>query len=650
MGRILSVALLLLGLEAGIQAGDEVLSHPPLRTAPPALRRPAPTGPVFVVDAQRGDDGHAGSKSAPWKTLRHAIAQLKAGATLYLRGGVYYEQIAVRLVGRADAPITIAAYPGEAAILDGSIREFTENPAQAWTPRAGGFADEFRSSRNYPNLRTVMGWFGDSMIGLHTYYHADDLRSANERWDLDERKADVKALYCGPGLWYDPTTGNIHCRLKHTHLPQGVNYGGVTDPRKLPLVVAPFRSVPLHVDGARHVRFQDLVIRGGGYDTIVLDQAGDIEFDNVTVWAGSYGLRATGTQGLKVYGCGFYGSVPPWTFRTDTSLRTYPERNQRDITRLGTHALLVPEAGREFSVYAFPMNDDWEIAHCDFTDAHDGVYLGAVNVRFHHNRLHDLQDDGIYLSPMYPRYGKRPAMIHLEQNHISRCLTALAFGGPEKTTADVVVIARNVIDLRTPLRTGRPSSANPKGGASAGKVMGDHGSPPWSRMKIYQNTCLMAEPARSAEMGLLDACWPERPRVVFNNVFVHRSRLPPLTTPSPDAAQYDGNLYWLPGATDQQGAKLFAKFRAGPLFAKSKAVYPAGFHSQSRVADPKFAPGNGDDPLGEFALSKESPAIDAGIELPADCPDPLRKHDAGRPDVGALPWGTSWCTGRRARP
>lgn len=627
-----------------IAAGEKILSHPPLRTVPPSPKRTLPTGAVYFVDAERGDDAQSGSEKAPWRTIARGVAQLKPGATLLLRGGVYYERLAVRLTGRPDAPITIAAYPGETAIIDGGLAEFAEEPDGAWIPV--GKAGEFRSKRRYPNLRTVMGWFGDSMIGLHTYYHAQDLRSANELWDLDESKNDVLPLYCGPGVWYDQEAGHIHCRLTHTHLPEGVNYRGVTDPRKLPLVIAPFRAAPLHVDGARHVRFQDLIVRGAGYDAVVLDQAGDIEFDNVTIWAGSYGIRATGTQRLKITRCGFYGSVPPWAFRTDTSLRTYPERNQRDITRLGTHALLVPEAGREFSVYAFPMNDDWEISHCEFSDAHDGIYLGAVNVHFHHNRLVDLQDDGIYLSPMYPRYGKRSAELKIAHNYIGHCLTALAFGGPEKTTTDAIYIYRNVIDLRQPLRTGRPSTANPKGGSSAGKVMGDHGSPPWSRMTIYHNTCLMAEAARSAEMGLLDAAAPDRPRAVFNNMFVHLPRLPPLTTPSPDIAHYDGNLYWSPAVTEQQATSFFAKFRSGPLFAKSKETYKAGFHSASRVADPKLDARRQLQSIGSFAAPAGSPAIDAGVALPESWPDSRHDMDKGAPDIGAVPHGVRWTVGR----
>jgi len=649
------LATLAVGVVSAVSAGEKSVSHPPLRSVPPPLERAAPTGSVFYVDPKHGDDAATGSKEAPWKTLAHAVAQLRPGMTLLLRGGVYYEPLSLRVAGRADAPVTVASHPGEQAIIDGGFREFFEHPAEAWEPCPGGAKGEFQSRKLYPNLRNVYGWFGDSIIGLHTYYHLTDLRAANELWDPSDAaaKSDVKPVYCGPGLWYDAETGRIHCRLAHTNLPGpkgkggNGNYTGATDPRKLPLVIAPFRSTPLRLDGAKHLRVHDLVLRGAGYDNVVLEQTRDIELDNLTIWSGSYGLRATGAQQLKITRCGFYGSVPPWTFRTDSSLRSYPERGDRDIVRYGTHAHLVQDAGREFSVYAFPMNDDWEIAHCEFTDAHDGVYLGGVNVRFHHNRVHDLQDDGLYLSPMYTRYSKRTAEVHVYQNYIGKCLTALAFGGPEKTNNDVAYVYRNVIDLRHPLRTGRPSTKNPAGGSSTGKVMGDHGSPPWSRMRIYHNTCVVAGPAREPDMGFLNACNPERPRQVFNNLHVHAAKLPLIAGPAPEAAVYDGNLYWSPGVDDKQAAKVFAKFRAAAIAEASKKVYPAGFHSASRVGDPRFMAGKSTELTGEFRLAEASAGRAAGVSLPAELPDPLRQEDAGRPDIGAIPAGATWRTGRR---
>jgi hypothetical protein len=411
----------------------------------------------------------------------------------------------------------------------------------------------------------------------------------------------------------------------------------------LPLVLAGFQSVPLHVDGAEHVRFQDLVIRGAGYTAVVLDNARDIELDNVTVWCGTYGIRAIGTGPLRLVRCGFYGSVAPWTFRTDGSKRDYPGRPHRNISRLNTHAVIEIEAGRESSVYHTPYNDNWEIAYCDFTDAHDGVYLGAINVRFHHNLIDNLQDDGIYLSPMYARHRleKEAPHIHVYQNVFRRLLTALAFGGTEPQTRDQVFVYRNVFDLRAPVQTGRPSTKQAAAGLNPGKVIGDHGSPPWSAMNLYHNTFIMAEGSRDAAMATLGGTKAGNPRRAFNNIYLHLGRLPAFVPPDPAAnAVADGDLYWAPGTPEKQAAAFFQRFRASDAFTQSKKLYEAGAAAHSLVADPRFVKAEAEPAAAnDYRLKEGSPAVDAGVAVLADWPDPLRQQDRGKPDLGALPLG-----------
>ena len=638
------------------ETGAQSLSHPPLRVSPPPSQRPISPGPARYVDIAAGNDRNTGNDQSPWRSVRHAITQLTPGDTLYLREGVYFENVYVALQGLPDQPITLRAYPGEQAIIDGSLPEFQRSPADAWEEMTGAAPPEFRSKLRHSNLRDVTGSFGDSRIGLQTYYHAIDLRSTNELIDWDDwdrtNETDLKPLYCGPGLWYDPQTGHIHARLAHTHLPAPVpNYQGPSDPRKLPLVIAPLRSVPLTLDGAKHVRIQDLEIRGAGYTAIQIDQASDVEFDNVTVWCATYGMRVAGTQRMKISGCGFYGNVAPWTFRGDGSKRDYPGRPHRNLSRLNTHAVLEIESGRESSVYATPQNDQWEIAHCEFTDAHDGVYLGSINVQFHHNLIDNLQDDGVYLSPMYLRHrlDNRDPQIHIYQNVFTRQLTALAFGGPETQTRDQVFVYRNLFDLRGHVQTGRPSTRRAEASFSYGKLIGDHGSPPWSNLNYYHNTAVMLEPARDAGMGVLGSVRADNPRRVFNNIFLHLGRMPALVVPQqPLNLAADGNLFWSPTLEPKLAATFFSKYRSSSQFSHSQQWYPPGSTTHSLLADPRLSKVTADaETTNDYRPQADSPAISAGVPLPADWPDPLKQQDAGKPDIGALPATTSpWQAGR----
>ena len=46
--------------------------------------------------------------------------------------------------------------------------------------------------------------------------------------------------------------------------------------------------------------------------------------------------------------------------------------------------MFIADGHDEFSVYAFPFNRDWEISYSEFTDSHDGLYLGGVeDMKFH---------------------------------------------------------------------------------------------------------------------------------------------------------------------------------------------------------------------------------------------------------------------------
>jgi len=66
--------------------------------------------PVFSVNAARGKDEDPGSKERPWRTINHALKQLQAGDTLYLRAGTYFENVYCAVAGTPAKPITIRAY------------------------------------------------------------------------------------------------------------------------------------------------------------------------------------------------------------------------------------------------------------------------------------------------------------------------------------------------------------------------------------------------------------------------------------------------------------------------------------------------------------------------------------------------------------
>jgi hypothetical protein len=653
------------------------VSHPPLRPLAQPSKRALAAGPAKFVDAAKGNDANDGSEKSPWRSINHALPELNAGDTLYLRAGSYYENVYCAVAGTAEKPITIRSYPGEIATIDGGLPEFQRDPATAWEPVAGS-SGEYRSTKSHKNIRDVVGLFGDSNVGLQTYWYRMDMLAENEKWIPNPEKF-IEPMYCGPGLWYDKPTGRIHVRLAHTklELPESTalkltHYTGETDARKVPLVVAPIDSTPLTISQAMHVRFEDLVFRGGGYMTVKLQFGVDVKFDRCTIYAGTYGIWSKGTGPLVMRDCGVYGMIAPWMFRTENSLYAYspkvyppfiegeatPERQgakpqpkqvTRHISRLPTHAVLVTEGGYEFETFYYPHNHDWDIANCEFTEGHDGVYPSGHNIHFHHNLVDNIQDDAIYVSSPTPYITKD---VYIYQNLVRHAVCgfgAHARGGPGGS----IYIYRNVVDMREPLQFGRPTDKQP-----AGQIFPGHST--WlvhnpdhiihmENVYFYHNTTItpVGHMFGAYTSGMPFATHPDAERRVFNNLCVYYggAKQYPIAFGYKRASGnvvLDGNLHWhsdpsvkLPSAT------YFDTSRKHPLSEENKSRYPDGWDAHSLVADPQFLAFSNDRRESlDLRVKPQSPAVKAGVPLPADWPDPLRPSDDARPDIGALPQGS----------
>mgnify|MGYP001098357366 CR=1 FL=1 len=625
-------------------------SHPPLRPLPRPAATPKSTGPARYVDPLRGSDENPGTEQRPYRTLAHAVKQLTPGETLYLRGGTYYEHVTVSAQGTADQPITIAGYPGELAIIDGGLREFFEQPEQAWEPVAGGAPGEFRSTRTYPDLGgtpdgvNVLGNFGDSMVPLQGYRLLGDLRSDNPYWNVNNKVGSNDFVYCGPGIYYDVETGRIHCRLAHTRLNAlgELNYRGETDPRRIPLVIAGFAGgSPLRLRNAQWVRLQDLVLRGAREATLAIEGCRHIELVGLTIYGGSAAVNVRDTWGLRVLDTACRGLAAPWTFRGALKYRSIE-------ARIFSASRWEP-TGQD--------NRDLEIAYSEFTDCVDGVFLGNVRrVRFHHNLVDNISDDGIFLTAQTAYDGTmHGGDVQIYQNLFARCLTTFAFGvghGRQRITAKGVQtgagvdIFRNVFDFRGPVMYHWPSGPDDDEQLrSLGRFAGDHGSPAWEPMRIYHNTILAGDPPRYdyGTDGLGRAVVPGTSRRVFNNIICQKLGMIGQTLPDPTKADYiaDANLFWsLTDGPTFQG-EIFSRFRRSIAFEQSKQSYAPGWTVHDQFADPQFvklSPHWRTPP--DLRLQETSPAVNRGIYLPSDWPDPMRAADEGIPDVGALPLGS----------
>lgn len=114
---------------------------------------------VAVGEPRASDDNNGlfsayqGGRNGPWSTVQHAASTMTAGDTTYVREGTYYESgILFANSGAPGAAITLASYPSEHVVIDGS-RSADGYPGIGIVGGRGHYVIESLTVRN-------MGWSG----------------------------------------------------------------------------------------------------------------------------------------------------------------------------------------------------------------------------------------------------------------------------------------------------------------------------------------------------------------------------------------------------------------------------------------------------------------------------------------------------------
>jgi hypothetical protein len=118
---------------------------------------------VFYVSPQ-GSDNNSGRINSPWRTVQKSIGRLKPGQTLYLRTGIYREGLDIRVTGAPSRPLSVAGYPGEKAILDGTGLNWKYGIELHGT--ISNIIIQNLTIRNYPEGFGVGGWDDEDNITL----------------------------------------------------------------------------------------------------------------------------------------------------------------------------------------------------------------------------------------------------------------------------------------------------------------------------------------------------------------------------------------------------------------------------------------------------------------------------------------------------
>ncbi len=591
-----------------------------------------------------GNNASSGAIGQPWKTFAYAIGRLAAGDTLYLRGGTYLERTTVSVSGTASAPIVIRSYPGETATLDSGVPEFRTPGNSDWEP-VNEAIGEWRSTRSYsfndPIYAYVAGIPGyqNGRVALIPYETAAPFRATSDVY-VDG----VTPFYAGPGTFFD-LDGRVHIRLAKTTdlVATEARYGSVfasalPDPRQYSILLSE-QYTTLTVSGS-YLTFYELTVNQALNSVYLNASAHDLLFDRCTIWLGDSSIESRGAHHFKLTRCRIYGDAPYWVFWSDMKDAPAPANLSRATSidlREGTH--------------------DVEVSYCHIRGSGQDLIGTATNetgLVFHHNRIENAGDDAFEIEGTIG-----VGAISIYENYILNCLTAVAPGQDTPTYLGPLLVYRNVIaSLRNP-PVNRKAGINTwnDGFRYGNEYMFKHGTSAEYTTRnahYYHNTLILLNHGGKGINFI-----PKDPTDgrICNNIAIAVNGVVSRDYRAAPGEVVDGNLYWKVNGSD--GEDLVADYTTVPAFRAATGWEAHGIGSTPRVGtDPMFSSlrlvvtGTVDSrqeidaasevpQVTDFLLRSGSPAIGAGIVIPAHPTIGILPDTRASRDIGALPFGTS---------
>ena len=299
----------------------------------------------------------------------------------------------------------------------------------------------------------------------------------------------------------------------------------------------------------------------------------NIQLDHVTIFGGFPALLINASKNIRLTHSAIRGLAAPWISRAHMKYR-------------GTASYQIILQNSQ------PLNDNIEFAWCEFTDDHDFAFLHCVSaLQFHHNFVDNFNDDGLECGPKL-----RAHRLFISQNRIGRCLMPLTQHEIDKDASPLdhdpqagVFLFRNVIDLRGGGYKSPPAQPDTSGSflREEEHLVGDHGSPTWVVMHVYQNTLLRDTPIFRDQFlfGLGAAGLHNTERDIFNNIFVQTDRVPGVAFVGMRHAENvreGGNILWGMKEGPTLKRDVFSSFRSSRLFEESRTRYEPGWTTQDR--------------------------------------------------------------------
>ncbi len=292
-----------------------------------------------------------GTFLSPFLTIQYGSNQLLAGDSLIVRGGTYFESVYLNTSGSTLMPITIAAYPNEIPLIDGTGASISEL-----------FIISSRSNVTIDGL-TFQNKYGQNAKGIYVLGEGDNISITNCEirnigWTSD---ADADPYSVDP-------TGQAHGILVNGRTTTGITNISITNCKIHDIVTGNSEALTLvgNISGFE-IAYTDV------YDTknIGIDVAGHYS------WAVDSGVDPTLNQSRdgSVHHCEVYNNKR--VSNTDAPAGIYAD-GARDVV---IHSNIVYNNGNGFSIgcenAGFTASNITVVNNLVYANDNQGVYFGS---------------------------------------------------------------------------------------------------------------------------------------------------------------------------------------------------------------------------------------------------------------------------------
>lgn len=526
-----------------------------------------------------------------YPAIQAAVDAAGPGDIIRIGEGEYFENVVVNGVsGLPEAPIVIEPAPGAQVIVNGGDRGLASSGNGRWIPEGNGV------------YHAQVPWTGDSEKALLTWVSraSGGLLAAHytrEKFDEGARGDDK--------TWRSGET--VYIKLKNGQ-----------DPNLVPLYIGTSDGV-FRIENSSHITIRNLHIRGGGFAGIYMKDANysGLVLEGLTV---TNCFRGFSTDDEQDSGRGL-------TIRHNLIRNDWPADWRWDgynDSGSSSDELVAPMRGHGMVMKA----SDSEISYNEISGGWDGMQVQGHNIMIHHNRIHNMKDDGIELE------SNNTKNLQLYENEFYDNFVGFSI---VSDTPGPIYIYRNIFSGNK-LSLFKPQSGEAYRYGYSIKNGGDWGAGA-RNIKVYHNTFY----DKRNNLFDRDKTYDWNDFEYYNNIFYSIGIRDERGTT--EAAQmssnekysqgnrFDGNLYY-----SQKSTRLYSDWNGlGPCSTLADCRELSPVYERSGIqADPRFAwLDEADGAYNSLELAEDSPARDGGVSFPMDWgwPDSVAVTD-GRPDIG----------------